>query len=289
MRIRMKRPVPALALVIAVAGTVMLGACSDDSAAPGRLTIQLVDAPYPFDAIDAAEIGIQGIEVRLHQDGGGSEYLALPVIPDTLNLLELANGVTEMVCDTEIPAGRVDQIRLILDYASVTLTDTRVFDLDVPSGESSGLKIFLDPDLVIPAGEQVDLLVDVDVSQSFKSLPASAQRVEELTGFQFAPVLRVAVLDAAASAAGTTRTDAGTPGVTGDDSPLARVSVSAWKDGELITTTMSDAEGRWMILGIPPGTVLVRAEAPGHTPAVTTIDVVAGQARVGTDLLLGRL
>jgi hypothetical protein len=282
------RPARALALAATLMIPLVLGACSDETAAPGHITIQLVDAPYPFDAIDTAEIGVQGIEIRLHQDAGESGYLALPVTPDTLNLLELANGVAAMVCDTEVPAGRIDQVRLILDHASVTLTDTRTFDLDVPSGESSGLKVFLEPDLVVPSGGSVDLLVDVDVSGSFKSLPASAQRVDEITGFQFDPVLRVVVLESTATVSGTTLTDAGTPDVPGDDAPLTRVAVSAWKDGELITTTMSDAGGGWAILGLPAGTVLVRGEAPGHAPAVTTVDVAAGQS-VGTELVLPKL
>jgi hypothetical protein len=273
-------------LVLALVGATLLVGCSDESAEPGRVAVHLTDAPYPFDLIVAAELAIDGVDIRHRPDDGEQEYVALPVQPDTLNLLELANGVTALMGEVDVPAGTVDQVRLIVSHASVELLDGRTFELDVPSGDASGLKIFLEPDVVVPEGGEIDILVDVDVSRSFQSEPAAPQRAEDITGFSFHPVLRVAVSDASGAVSGTIRSDAGTPDVVVDDTPLPRATVSAWQDGESITATMSDANGDWKILGLPPGTVLVRGEAPGHLPDVATVSVPAGGTAEGTDLLL---
>ena len=264
-----------LLLALASCCAVAVSGCSDEGpSSQGTVAIHLADAPYPFDMITSADLAIDAVEV--HVKGAGFHTLAVAESSSVLNLLTLQNGVTALLVEAEVPTGELDQIRLIVREAGVTLDDGRTFDLDVPSGTSSGLKLFVDPAIEVVGGITTDLLLDVDVSSSFRPVPASARRAADVDHFQFHPVLRVANLSTTGSLSGLVSSDAGTAGDPGDDVPLEGATVSVWQAGAQVAATGTDATGGWMLGGLAPGGYAVRAEADGHEMAESSATVVTG-------------
>jgi hypothetical protein len=207
--------------------------------------------------------------------------------PRTLELLEPRGGVTEALVESEVPIGELDQIRLHVVHGSVTLSDGRTFDLVVPSGMSSGLKVFCSPAVDVVADLTTELLLDFDVSQSFEAIPDSPRRVGDIQSFHFHPVLRVANLSETGTLSGHVHTDAGTPAEGTDDAALADVEVTVTGPGGTYTTS-TDANGEWRILGLPPGTYTVTASVAGYDTSQLTATVVVANDVSAQDFLLHR-
>jgi hypothetical protein len=264
--------------------------CGDSNApgATGRLTVELADAPYPFDLIESATVVIDSVSV--HLGGGSAEHSGFVIIDRaarSYDLLDLQNGVTATLVDAEVPVGKVNQIRLYVDHAAITLTDERVFALQVPSGYESGIKIFPSPQIEIVSELTTELLLDFDVSRSFKPIPNSPTRAPEIERFTFAPVVRVSNQSASGSLTGRVLGDGGTAGDPGDDLPIEGASVTAYHDGDEVTATATDGEGRYVILGLAAGVVTVEATATGFEPASRQATVVAANLVEVPDLVLG--
>lgn len=268
------------------AAALTFGGCSDDDD-QARLSIQLTDAPFPYQMIAIAEIVVTGVEVHIkgNEDDEGFRTLSVPDGPRVLNLQNLQNGLTELLVDAEVPPGEIDQIRLIVSSASVTLTDARTFPLTVPSGDTSGLKIFPTPVIEAPEQLTTELLLDFDLSRSFHPIPASAMSAQEVTGFQFNPVLRVSNLAETGSVGGKVWFDAGTPANPADDVPIATATVTVWQSGTQMSSKASNGSGSFKFLGLAPGTTIVRVEAPGYVPGENTVVVIVG-SDVGADFRL---
>jgi len=260
--------------------------CSDDDndgGGTGVLRVRLKDAPYPYSSIAAAEITVESVEVHINN---GFETLPVDGAPVSINLLDLQNGVTELLVDREVPAGNLDQIRLIISSAEVTLSDARVFNLVIPSGESSGLKVFVNPAVAIIDQLTTELLLDFDVSQSFEPVPASPGHVSEISSFHFHPVLRVANVSEVGTLSGSVWSDAGTPSVTADDTPLIGATVTASLAGVVQSTTATGAQGVFRISGLKPGLHTLRVEASGFGPAEIQETVVVGNDIGGHEIRL---
>jgi len=281
-----RRILATCALVTALAVTLgAVAGCSDESPATGTLVVQLTDAPFPYDMIALAKIAVDGVEVHVKaQDETQSGFQVLSEVPagqaaPEYSLLDLSNGQTALLGVAELPVGEIDQMRLIVSSASVVLTDMRTFDLNVPSGSSSGLKVFFDPPIRVEGGQERSVLLDVDVSRSFSSIPASPTQVGEIVEFKFHPEMRVAVMQDTGTLSGRVASSTG-------DTPIAKATVSLWENGAAITSTATDDNGEWKMLGIEPGTKIVRAEALGFTAEQTTATAIAGTAVTGVDFAL---
>jgi len=266
-------------LILFVAG------CSSDEPETGRVRVWLTDAPYPFDLIDDVTIFVEEVAVRIKADGEGeSGWYPIDHTPQEYHLLDLQQGVSAALGGTSVPVGIIDQMRIVITEASVTLTDERSFELQVPSGASSGLKIFPDPPVRVESELTSEVLFDADVSRSFKSLPAAPQRAEDIQSFQFNPVLRVANLSVSGSVAGTIFDSLGTP-ETEDDSPLGMATVMAFAGPDTVTTA-TDATGAYEILGLTAGSWTVEASKMGYSTESLPVEVVAGNSSTGNDLRL---
>ena len=129
--------------------------CQDaESDQAGNLVIKLTDAPFPIDMIDAATVTITKVEIRIRSEGDELEYPYITLLEEPLefNLLELRNGVTAELLDLELEAGNYNLIRLFVDEASLVVKGGETYDIQVPSGEQSGIKVFIDPSLKIAGG-----------------------------------------------------------------------------------------------------------------------------------------
>lgn len=149
-------------------------ACKKDKTA--TLNVHMTDAPGDFDAVF---LDVQAIELNTTAKGD-ENWLQLDVVTTVFNLLDFTNGLDTLLGTTEIEAGRISQIRLILGDKCSVVKDGEEYTLDVPSGEISGLKLNVQYDF--EEGITYHLWIDFDASRSI---------VKNAYGYSLKPVIRV--------------------------------------------------------------------------------------------------
>ncbi|MET6990613.1 DUF4382 domain-containing protein [Sediminicola arcticus] len=241
-----------------------LSGCSSDNDKNkefGRLSIQLTDAPFPHDLVAEANVTVFKIEARSKSEGMDEEnspYILLMEEEIQVNLLDLTNGITTTLVDTEVPTGSYDLFRIFVKGINIVLADGTVYDLKVPSGEQSGIKVFVAPNLIVDGGLTADLLLDFDVSSSFVA-KGNRKDAGGITGFNFKPVIKASNLSTAGTLSGNITT------LNGEEvTPLEGAQVSIFAEDALITTTFSDATGMYTLMGLEAGTYTVVIELEGY-------------------------
>jgi hypothetical protein len=173
---------------LALAAALPLTACESSftSSDSGLLTILLTDEPGDF---HRAVVTIEGIYLQGEADEG-ADRVWLREDAVTTDLLTLANDVQELVEDAEVAAGTYAQLRFVISggfieveqedgstliyashagYSEEHHPDARARDgnLQMPSFAQSGLKVNLPDGGVTIGGNQIVLLVDFNVAESF--------------------------------------------------------------------------------------------------------------------------
>ena len=276
---------------IALFVVTVLVSCTDNddkNSDYGRLSVNLTDAPFPHDLVAEANVTIFKIDARYKGDMDinsevednldssmtteeKSSFVVLMEDEMEVNLLELTNGVTKNLVDLDVPVGIYDLVRVYVKGVNVVLTDGSTFDLKVPSGEQTGIKIFIKPGLVVEGGLSADLLLDFDVSKSFVA-KGGGSKFENITGFNFKPVIKACNMSTAGTLSGkvTTLQEEVAVGLEG-----AQVAVFA--ADTLNTTTFTDADGKYMVMGLMAGSYDVEVELSTYQKeSVTDIEIVAG-------------
>lgn len=107
------------------------------------------------------------------------------------DLLELRNGITaDLVSGADIPAGTYNQVRLIVDEeATLVATDGSTYDLKIPSGTQTGVKIQLD-NLEVGADAEKTLVLDFNLEDSFVAR-GNVNNSADLQGIIFKPVVHL--------------------------------------------------------------------------------------------------
>ncbi|MCK3685540.1 DUF4382 domain-containing protein [Maribellus sp. YY47] len=272
-----------LVLSTLVLGIILMVACNDEVTTnipegKGKVNIYLTDAPFPIDLVAKTYVTIDKVEIRKQAtDSVESEFIVLMDEPMEIDLLTLSNGVTEMLASVDLEAGVYDQIRMHVTDSKVVLNDETEFELKIPSGSSSGLKIKIEPAMEIGDGETADVLLDFDVSKSF--VAKGNWKGGNINGFNFKPVVRCVMLGKAGRVEGTV-TDTASVAV-------ENASVKIWMPLEgmetdsLITSSFSDEAGKYKIIGLLSGTYYLTTEAEGFKPdTVWNVGVTEGNSTV---------
>ena len=159
----------------------------------GRLVISITDGPFPINFVESATVTITKIEIRKAGDGvpDGNPFLTVWEGTESFDLLQLRNGLVETLTDIEVPVGKYDLVRLYVDKAGLKIKDGGNFDVKVPSGSQTGIKIFIKPDLIVEGGLTAELLLDFDLSSSFV-MRGNPDSPAGINGFIFKPVIRAA-------------------------------------------------------------------------------------------------
>lgn len=229
----------------------------------GTLRLMATDAPVDYENVSSAKIVIE--EIKLRHSGSG-EKISVMSRTTTLDLLALRNGIVETLSEINIPAGKYDQVLLVLAGASVEMKDGRVFPLKVPSAMTSGLKVLVNPDITISTGLSTDVLLDFDLSQSF----VATKNGQEVTGFTFKPVIRASLLAFSGTVSGQVLN------VT-DEAPVAGSLVTVQRGHVVVTTAITDSEGFFKVLGLPVGNYNITAEAMNFgSLTIDSVPVTAG-------------
>ncbi|WP_421812085.1 DUF4382 domain-containing protein [Flagellimonas sp.] len=253
----------------------------------GTLSLQLTDAPFPYDLLAEANVTVYKVEARLvdgddnsddmndDSDDNGSPFVTLMEEEIDVNLLELTNGLTQQLADIEVPVGSYDLIRVYVKGVNVVLTDGTVYDLKVPSGYASGIKVFVDPAITVVGGLSSDLLLDFDVSRSFVA-KGNINTPAGVNGFNFKPVIKASNLSTAGTLAGNVST-------VEEEMALALegTQISVFAADTLNTTSFTDVEGNYAVLGLKAGMYEVVAELEGYLTS-DTLDIQIDAANVTT-------
>lgn len=198
-----------------------------------RVNVYLIDAPAAYDEVWIEVLGVQ-ILTKGNDESNESAWINLPYEKNEqkINLLALTGGNSEHLGQTEVPAGAISQIRLLLGDDNYIIQNGRKIDLKTPSAQQSGLKLKVDKPLA--AGVSYDLVIDFDASRSIVRAGNSGQ-------FILKPVLRV-VAEELATVEGTVL-------------PLEAGPVRVWAILNQDTLgTFTDDDGLFILRGLRGGT-----------------------------------
>lgn len=131
---------------ISLSALFLLGGCKkkDEN---GRMTVQMTDTPGEYDHV---YVDVKQVEIHYSNDNTNSNasdsWTSLATSAGVYDLLALQNGVAAvLVNNTQLPAGRVSQMRLLLgtNNSVVLKSDHSSHPLTIPSSYTSGLKLNL--------------------------------------------------------------------------------------------------------------------------------------------------
>ena len=263
-------------LFVIIASALFITGCKKSettTGGPGRLSVKITDAPFDINTVESATVTITKIEIRKAGMNDGDPFLVLSENPVTIDLFQLRNGITEELVDLEVPQGDYDLVRLFVDDANLKIKEiAEPFRMKVPSGEQTGIKVFIKPGIHVEGGISAELLLDFDLSKSFVMRGKMAQN-----GFIFKPCVRA-----------TNNSTAGRiEGYVKDISNMAieEAKVSAINGTDTITTS-TDAEGFYAIVGLPADTYSMLASNTNFdTVSIEGIVVIPGN-KVVRDFVL---
>lgn len=254
---------------------VVLAACSGggSSGGDGLLRVSLTDAP----GCGYANVWVTVVDVRVHRslsaDDAAAGWVSIgPGAPLRLDLLALRNGVLHELGVESLPAGRYQQIRLVLaDNAqagtpvanAITLeADPQTeIALSTPSAQQTGLK--LPANIEVPAGGEADVVLDFDACRSVVKRGNSGE-------YNLKPVVAVIPL---VSAGGIT----GEIALPSENEAAQSIRVSAQLGGVVVKETVIDQGQRFNLFPVPNGSYDVVFTASGRaTHVIGEVPVLTG-------------
>lgn len=213
-----------------------------------RVTVKMTDAPASYDAVI---LNVKSVVVIT--DKGEN---TLPVGGGPIDILRFRAGRDTVLADQDIPAGTIQQIRLVLHETGNRIVVGGVsYDLTTPSGQTSGVKLKVNETLT--AGLAYTLRLDFDAALSIV-----------LTGngkYILKPVIRV--ISTAASGA-----------LTGLVSPINSYPQVYAIMGTDTVGSVTDATGKFYFPGLAAGTYKVNFVplSPYAAKSVTNVTVTNG-------------
>lgn len=222
------------------------------------LEVRLIDGPADYE-----KVLIEVVDVRIKYQDGEWESLD-EVNPDTYDLLELTAGVDALLGETELPAGELQEVRLILGDGNFLQIDGELVDLSTPSAQQSGLKVKVNE--VLEEGVSYTLVLDFDAGRSIVEAGNSGK-------YNLKPVIR-ASLEVVEEPLGAE--------ISGTLVPAeAFYLVLTPEMGDPITTYANDA-GAFLFTGLEAGTYSLEINPPSMTSYEVKVisDIVVGEDEV---------
>jgi hypothetical protein len=248
--------------IIIVAGAIILGlsSCSKYTQYPTQyptqnatFSVRLTDAPANFQQV---LIDIQSVQINVAATGGTEYWQSLPIKSGVYNLLDFRNGMDTLLSKTELPAGQITQMRLVLGSNNQVKINDQLYSLDTPSAMQSGLKF--DINAILTDGVDYQLWIDFDAARSIVAKGNG--------GYNLKPVIR-------------TFTNATSGAIKGVVSPVAAVPyVMAIASGDTIGS-IAGSDGKFLLRGIATGTykVVFQPVSPYANKTVDNVYVTLGQ------------
>jgi len=250
-------------LIFIIPLILFLAACSkdnDNNQQEGKaiLSVKLVDFPGTYDAVN---IDVQRLRAKLDE-----QWMEFTLeSPGVYNLRDFINGNTLLLIgDTALDPATISEIRLILGDNNSVEVDGASYDMQTPSGQSSGYKVKMDPQVMEPGG-LYRLVIDFDVSKSVHQTGNGK--------YMLNPVVR-GYLESAVG------------GIAGAITPIGAAGyVEAHNSSDTAGTFIDPVNGQFLISTLLPGLydiAFIANTGYGDT-TVTGITVEAGQiTQMGT-------
>ena len=226
-------------LTILVISLLIFAGCdneTDEELGSGTIVIQAFDAPFSG---NVEHIYLNVIEVSVHKSVSGSEndttaeWLTLSDVDTIIDFLELVNGQMATLIQTELDEGQYSQLRLLLGDSSNIVVDGTAYELKVPSGSQSGVKLNLG--FSIEPEEIIEIYLDFDAERSINKHPQQDR-------YSLQPTFRVFKSTLSGTIAGTVNDTVGVG--------LEDISVYAVTGNDTISTlTGETGEYKLILLG----------------------------------------
>lgn len=247
---------------------VFLASCgTENDPELGNLEVRLYDAP--LDSADEVNISVRQVQINQTSDEE-SGWTVINTPDQTYNLLELTNGAFEVLGDTALAPGTYQQIRLVLNETGNNIVvDGQVYDLEVPSGAESGLKLNVNTE--IEAGVEYVLLLDFDAARSV----VEAGNEQSGVRYLLRPVIRANNQAQTGNIAGTV------------DPAESEPIIYAIQNSDTLASSIADTvSGEFRLIGLAEGsyTVSVDPRTDGYEITDTTgVEVTVGEtSELGT-------
>ena len=224
---------------------------ADENSNTGRLSILLTDAPADYDSVV-----ITFSEISAHID---SDWVHVSVDTMNVDLLQWSNGNYTVLAENDIPAGKYTQVRLKIIKAILGRSG-QVYELDVPSGATSGLK--LNHPFTISAGSSYELALDFNADKSIHSTGPKTNP----HGYKLKPVIRIVSTATSGSISGTVTNHQNLP------------YAHAVSGSDTIASVYPDtSDGSFMLAFLSEGfyTVCI-SDTANKTLAIDSVEVIAG-------------
>jgi hypothetical protein len=132
--------------------------CEKERDPQGYMTVSMTDAPADYKAVNVEIIGLM---VNTQNRG----WINIPVKAGIYNLLDLQNNVSVVLANNaRLPIGKATGLRLKLGTRNSIVVDELEFNLIVPSGEESGLKVSINE--TIRDNAHSEIMLDFDAKAS---------------------------------------------------------------------------------------------------------------------------
>ncbi|MHB2018166.1 MAG: DUF4382 domain-containing protein [Candidatus Xenobia bacterium] len=238
------------------------------------MSVSLVDAPFQLSGqqVTAVTLGIDAVQVI---GSGGKVPVATFNSPDVVNLLNLTAQSPLVFPSATIPAGSYQQIRLLLDATTTTITvGGTTLPLKVPSATGLGFG----GNSSVDSGDGVGT-AGVKVNVNFTAAPGNVEAfsidfnaqqsiVEEGNGsFIMKPVLVATATNIAGSLSGTVMNNA--------NQPVVNAEVEALNGSTVVNTGVTDANGNFTINALPAGSYTLEI-LNSYTTAAGTAEAATG-------------
>lgn len=234
--------------------TLTISCNKNDDSPNGTSTINfhLTDGPGVYDAV---YLDIK--EVQVHTDAPQGWVTLGLARQGVYNILQFSNGLDTLLCSATIPAGKISQMRMILNSNNSIVVNGTSYPLNTPSAEESGIKLNLNTDF-LPNGSY-DVWLDFDAGKSVV--------VQGNGSYKLKPVIRAYSVETNGKIAGTVL-------------PLSSKSIVYASNGVDTFTAIPDATGYFLFCGLPAGTYTVTIDADASTgfqdKVITNVNVSFG-------------
>jgi hypothetical protein len=232
----------------------------------GKLVVKLTDDPFNITYVESATVTITKIEVRKTDQNDSNPFMVVSDDTLTLDLMKLRNGITEDLPAIDLPAGSYDLIRLYVEEAGLKIKgQPGDYNVKVPSGKQTGIKVFITPAIHVEGGLTSELLLDFDLARSFV-MRGNMTHSAGVNGFIFKPCIRA-----------TNNSTAGRiEGLVSDTLKVKIKEAKLWvKKDTVMATAYADTLGHYAFIGIPAGTYSVFATKTGYdTVSYTGVKVI---------------
>ncbi len=221
--------------------SICFSCCSDNDINTARVQLILVDAPG-----DYKEVNIDLIDILVNEEGDEEGWKSLDnVNTEIYDLIELTGGTEALLADVELPAGYLNQIRLVLGTANtLKLIDENVVELKTPSAQQSGLKLNIHTELI--AGVTYEFYLDWNADKSVIKSGNSGNYILK-------PVIKVTTVATSGAIKGTV-------------DPAGVYAVTATNnDTDDVIDGVTDENGMFYLHGVPEGTYTVKIIPSGES------------------------